>query len=116
MSEISARLVHGFRGETVVLLSMDDYGLDRFRSVLTQVGMSLSTLTHGRTVHEFAMKDGDSEIVLLDGWVKWLFAPSKLVEVIEKLDAMKEACGPCHQYVDISTPARVLVLSLNEYV
>lgn len=116
MSEIRAELTPGFKGETVVLLAMDSDGLDAFRSALARAGAKPSQLTHSGTIHEFAIEDGDPAVELQAGHVKWRFAQSKLAEVIEKLDAMKETPGPCHHYVDISSPAETLVLSRDEYV
>ena len=116
MSEIRVELAPEFKGETVVLLVMDSDGLDAFRSALARAGQKPSQLTHAGTIHEFAIEDGNAEVELQAGQVNWRFAQSKLAEVIEKLDAMKEAPGPCHHYVDISSPAETLVLSRDEYV
>ena len=119
MSEIRVELAPEFKGETVVLLVMDSDGLDAFRSALARAGQKqqgASQLTHAGTIHEFAIEDGNAEVELQAGRVNWRFTPSKLAEVIEKLDAMKEAPGPCHHYVDISSPAETLVLSRDEYV
>lgn len=119
MSEIRVELATEFKGETVVLLAMDRDGLDAFRSALARAGQkqqASSQLTHGGTIHEFAVEDGNAEVELQTGRVNWRFARSKLDEVIEKLDAMRAAPGPCHHYVDISSPAETLVLSRDEYV
>jgi hypothetical protein len=116
MSEIRVERAPEFKGETVILLAMDSDGLDAFRSALARAGQQPSQLTHAGTIHEFAIEDGNAEVELQAGHVTWRFARSKLTEVIEKLDAMKEAAGPCHHYVDISSPAETLVLSRDEYV
>ena len=116
MSEIRAELVPDFRGETVVLLAMDSDGLDAFRSALARAAQQPSQLTHDGTIHEFAIEDGNAVVELQAGHVTWRFARSKLAEVVEKLDAMKAAPGPCHHYVYISSPAETLVLSRDEYV
>jgi hypothetical protein len=116
MSEICVELAPEFKGETVVLLTMDSDGLDAFRSALAKAGQQPSQLIHAGTIHEFAIEDGNAEVELQAQHVTWRFTRSKLAEVIEKLDAMREAPGPCHHYVDISSPVGTLVLSRDEYV
>ncbi len=116
MSEIRVELATEFKGETVVLLAMDSDGLGTFRSALAQTGKKPSKLFHAGMIHEFALTDGNSEVELQAGHVKWCLAQSKLDELIEKLSAMEKAPGPCHHYVDISRPAETLVLSRDEYV
>lgn len=119
MSEIRIELATEFKGATVVLLTMDTDGLDVLRAAL---GSSLlksqgfSRLVHAGTTHEFALGGAGIEIKLQPGRVTWHFPEAKLAEVLEKLDAMRAAPGPCHHYVDISDPAKTLVLSRDEYL
>lgn len=49
-----------------------------------------------------------------DDYVVWRLDPDITDEVLGKLAGMR-GNGPCHNYVDISTPADTLVLSLEEY-
>jgi hypothetical protein len=104
----------------VVLLAMDEGGLDVFRSAVSEAIQkeqgSSSQLMHGGATHIFAIEDGKADVELQKGHATWRFSPSKLAEVLEKLDAMKASLGPCHHYVDISSPAETLVLSCDEYV
>ena len=120
MSEIRVELAPEFRGETVVLLAMDEGGLDVFRSavakaVQTEQGSS-SQLNHAGATHIFAIEDDKANVELEKGRATWRFSLSKLAEVVEKLDAMKASPGPCHHYVDIASPVGTLVLSRDEYV
>lgn len=120
MSEIRVEIAPEFKGETVVLLAMDEDGLDAFRSaVATAVQKeqgSSSQLMHAASTHIFAIENGSADIELQKRHVTWRFSPAKLAEVLEKLDAMKASAGPCHHYVDISSPTETLVLSRDEYV
>jgi hypothetical protein len=120
MSEIRVELAPEFKGETVVLLAMDGSGLDAFISAATEAfqkgpGAS-SQLKDTGANHVFVIEDGRADVELQKGSTTWRFSPSKLGEVLEKLEAMKASPGPCHHYVDISSPAETLVLSRDEYV
>lgn len=119
MSEIRVELAPEFKGDTVVLLAMDTGGLDDFRATVAQAIQkahgSLQVM-HADVTHVFAIEDGKTDVELKQRHVTWRFSPLKLTEVLEKLDAMKVSPGPCHHYVDISSPAETLVLSRDEYV
>jgi hypothetical protein len=41
---------------------------------------------------------------------------AKAVEIVEDLTVMRDSDGPGHNYVDISSPTKTLVLSRDEYV
>ena len=73
-------------------------------------------MMHAGATHIFAIQDGRADVELQKGCATWRFSPSKLAEVLEKLDAMKASPGPCHHYVDVSSPAETLVLSRDAYV
>jgi hypothetical protein len=73
-------------------------------------------MMHAGSTHIFAIQDGRADVELQKGLATWRFSPSKLAEVLEKLDAMKASPGPCHHYVDVSSPAETLVLSRDAYV
>jgi hypothetical protein len=119
MSTIRVELASEFKGETVVLLSMDKGGLDDFTATVAQVVQmahgSLQVM-HVDVTHVFVVEDGKAAVELKPRHVTWRFSPSKLAEVLEKLDAMNMSPGPCHHYVDISSPVDTLVLSCDEYV
>ena len=120
MSEIRVELSSEFRGETVVLLAMDLDGLNAFTSAVAEAiqkeeGTS-SQLSRTDATHVFAIENGKADVELQSGLTTWRFSPSKLAEVLQKLNAMKASLGPCHQYVDISSPTETLVLSSDEYI
>jgi hypothetical protein len=119
MSEVRLELVPEFKGDTVVLMAMDKSGLDDFRAAVAQAihkaHGSLQVMI-AEVTHVFAIEGGKTDIELKQRHVTWRFSPSKLTEVLEKLDAMKASPGPCHHYVDILSPAETLVLSRDEYV
>ena len=46
----------------------------------------------------------------------WHLDGAKAHEIIELLTEMSKRPGRGHHYVDLSTPARTLVISLDEYV
>lgn len=120
MSEIRVELAPEFKGETVVLLAMDGGGLNAFTSAVAEAIQkkpgSSSHLGHAGATHVFAVEDDKADVELQPGCTTWRFSPSKLAEVLEKLEAMKASPGPCHHYVDISSPVETLVLSRDEYV
>jgi hypothetical protein len=120
MSEIRVELAPEFKGETVVLLAMDGGGLAAFISAVAEAiqgrARTSSQLRHAGAIHLFAVEDGKADVELQKAHITWRFSPSKLAEVLEKLEAMKASPGPCHQYVDIASPAETLVLSRDEYV
>lgn len=116
MSEIRVELAPEFKGETVVLLAMDASGLDAFISAVAQAIQKGSGAPYASATHVFAIEDGRADVELQKGSTTWRFSPSKLAEVLEKLEAMKASPGPCHHYVDISSPVETLVLSRDEYV
>lgn len=120
MSKIRIQLASEFRGEAVVLLAMDQGGLNEFSSAVSEaiqgrLGYS-SQLRHADGNHVFALKDHTADIDLQPCCTTWRFSTSKLAEVLEKLNAMKSSPGPCHHYVDIASPTETLVLSRDEYV
>jgi len=68
--------------------------------------------------HEFLVQAGAADIELHDDHVVWRLDRAKMIEIIEKLTAMRNhGPGPGHHYVDdMSTPTQTLVLSRDEYV
>lgn len=106
-------------GDDVVLLAMDSAGLDTFTTALNHAAQQGSSrLDHGGMVHEFRVQAGAADIDLHDDHVAWRLDHAKILEIIEKLTAMRNhGPGGCHHYVDdMSTPTPTLVLSRDEYV
>ena len=119
MSEIRVELAPEFKGDTVVLLAMDKGGLDDFSATVAQAIQTVYgalQVMHADVTHVFSIEDGKADVELKPRHVTWRFSPSKLAEVLEKLNAMKVSPGPCHHYVDISSPAETLVLSCDGYL
>jgi hypothetical protein len=74
-------------------------------------------LAHGGTIHQFLIEPGAADIEFHDGTVVWRFDHAKTAEIIELLTEITESANTAgHHYVDISTPAKTLVLSHNEYL
>jgi hypothetical protein len=104
-------------GDDVVLLAMDGAGVATFTDALNDaVRLGSSRLEHGGVMHEFVMQAGAADIEMSEARVVWRLDRTKAVEILDDLTAIKEADGPGHNYVDISTPTTTLVLSRDEYV
>jgi hypothetical protein len=105
-------------GHDAVLAAMNASGLEAFTAALSRAReQGVSRLdTEGR-VHTFRLEAGAADVELSDDdddRVEWRLSPETIDEMIDKLAGMRDN-GPCHNYIDISTPAETLVLSLDEY-
>ena len=118
MTIIRVELLPDFMwGDDVVLLAMDGAGVATFADALNDaVRLGSSRLEHGGVMHEFVMQAGAADIEMGEDRVVWRLDPTKAVEIVDDLTAMRDADGPGHNYVDISTPTTTLVLSRDEYV
>jgi hypothetical protein len=104
-------------GDDVVLLAMDGAGVATFADALNDaVRLGSSRLEHGGVTHEFVMQAGAADIEMGEDRVVWRLDRTKAVEIVDDLTAIRDADGPGHNYVDISTPTTTLVLSRDEYV
>lgn len=103
-------------GEDAVLLAMDTAGVAAFLASLTQaVQQGASRLDHGATIHQFLIEAGAADIEFDNDDVVWRLDHAKAAEIIELLTDMSQRPGAGHYYVDISAPAKTLVISLDEY-
>ncbi len=115
LSEIRVETVADFKGGEVLLLTLDRTGLKAFLSVLKDVDSQPSELIFAEWTHEFQLENEGAEVKIEHKRVRWLFSRDKFDEVIEKLRSMQDTDVPCHHYVDIDSPASVLMLSCDEY-
>ncbi|MEM6107283.1 hypothetical protein AAHS21_13575 [Mycobacterium sp. 050272] len=69
------------------------------------------------TIHEFLSEGSASDIEFHDDddTAVWRIGDANAQEIIELLTDMRQNLGMGHYYVDVSTPVRTLVISLNEY-
>jgi len=103
-------------GEDAVLLAMDTAGLDALTAALEQTRKHGAwRLEHQQHTHHLRVQAGAADLELHDDRTEWQLDPARITEMTDKLAAMRNSAGPCHHYVDISTPADTLVLSLGEY-
>jgi hypothetical protein len=119
VSVVHAELVEGVSGlwPREVLLAMDDAGVGDVLATVRQAAEQGSAgLDHGATSHQFLIEPGAADVELHDGSVVWRLDAAVAAEIIELLTAMHGRSDPGHHYVDISTPAQVLVLSRNEHL
>ena len=118
MSIIRFDVRPNFRGETVLLLSMDSAGLTLFEEKIRSLGSAKQAVHFSAGNQEYILTIGDehAKIVRNDNSTTWFLTPEKKKEIADKLEAMEEAGQPCHQYVDQLDPDGPLVISLNEYV
>ena len=95
---------------------MDSAGVDEVLAAVTRAARQGSAqLDHGATVHQFIIQAGAADIEFGEGTVVWRLGSTGASEIIELLTEMHDHPGSGHHYVDISKPADILVLSLNEY-
>jgi hypothetical protein len=117
MNEIRVKHVHDFKDDDVVLLAMDGAGLETFLAALTAARQRGSgRLQRRRRVHEFVIAAGAADIELADDRVVWRLDDGVAAEIITELTGMGRSDHPCHQYIDIVSPAPTLVLSRDEYL
>lgn len=118
VSVIHAELVEGFYfGDDAVLLAMDTAGVNTVLAAVTQAAQQGSArLEHGPTIHQFVVEQGAADIKFHEGAVVWRLDAALAAEVIGLLTELHEPPSAGHHYVDISTPAKMLVLSRNEYL
>ncbi|WP_101948028.1 hypothetical protein [Mycobacterium sp. 3519A] len=117
MTIIRAELASEFRGEAVVLLAMDGTGVSTFLTALkTAEQQGAFELEHGGITHQFVIQDDSADVELRDERMVWRLNQIKAAEIIDDLTVLNNNDGPCHDYVDISSPTDTLVLSRDEYV
>jgi hypothetical protein len=120
MTLVRAGLAEGFYfGEDAVLLALDTEGVNAFLAALIQGEREgASPLEVEGTTHQFFIEGDASDIEFHDedDRVVWRLSGAKGQEVRELLADMSQHPGRGHHYVDISAPARTLVISLDEYV
>lgn len=118
MNIIRVELLTEFMSDDdVVLLAMDAAGVATFADALNDaVRVGSSRLEHGGVVHDFVIQAGAADIEMGEDHAVWRLDRTKAVEIVDALTAMRDADGPGHNYVDISTPTTTLVLSRDEYV
>jgi len=117
MNEIRVKHVPDFKNEDVVLLAMDGAGLETFLAALTLAERHGSAqLQHRTRLHDFVTEAGAAGIELADDRVVWRLDHGVAVEIITELTGMARSNHPCHQYIDIVSPAPTLVLSRDEYL
>lgn len=103
-------------GDDVVLLAMDGDGSELFGAALKRAGPQEEWRVEfdGRT-HHFRVQSGAANVGLRGDRVEWCLDIVVIADMVAKLAAMRESGRPSHHYVDISTPADTLVLSVDEY-
>lgn len=106
-------------GEDAVLAAMNATGLEALSAALRDAQVQqVSHMTCDGRIHTFQSHVGAADIYLhdnCDDHVLWRLDPTTIQEMIGMLTGMK-GNGLCHNYVDITTPASTLVLSLDEYL
>jgi hypothetical protein len=101
----------------VGLLVMDDAGVTIFVTALRSAAQrGASQLEHGGVTRRFVIQEGAADIELGEDRVVWRLDHAKAVEIVEGLAVMSGSDRPGHNYVEISTPTKTLVLSRDEYV
>lgn len=108
-----------YYGDDAVLAAMNPAGLDALTAALHEaLDQQVSHLHTGGRTHTLQSQAGANDIYLHDNrddHVLWRLDPTTIQEIIDKLDGMNGK-GLCHNYVDITTPAETLVLSVDEYL
>ena len=118
MTFVRAGLAPNFYfGRDAVLLAMDNAGINPFLGALIQAQQQESArLNLDGMSHQFVIEPGAADVEFHDGEAVWRLDHAKAAEIIELLTDMSQHPGAGHYYVDISAPAKTLVISLDEYV
>lgn len=118
MTGIRVEAVSEFRGETVVLVAMDAAGLEELAAAMIRAARHESAqLSCNGIQHHIIVRPGGADVDLGDAVVRWSLDRAKVVQIIEKLNALGAAGRPGHHYVDdFGSPAGTLVLSVDEYL
>jgi hypothetical protein len=117
MNIIRAELASEFRGEDVVLLAMDGARVTTFLTAPRDAGQRrASQLKHDGITHQFVIQVGADDVELGENRVVCRPDHAKAAEIVEDLTVMSKDDRPGHNYVDIASPTKTLVLSRDEYV
>ena len=103
--------------DDAVLVALDLNEIEELAGVMRQAIGSRSPiiLRIGQQTHVLMAEERGGAIELRDGNVTWRLSGERMEEIASKLEAMKANRGPCHDYVDITEPASILILSRDEY-
>jgi len=108
-----------YMGDDAVLAAMNGPGLEAFTAALTHAReRGVARLDCTGKIHTIRLQAGAADIALqddLDDHVEWRLDHATVDEMIGKLTVMSGK-GLCHNYIDIVTPADLLVVSLDEYL
>lgn len=118
MTQLRVEILESFKGETVLLVAVDGDGLNRLIEALlaaVQLGFETMQLPDAALAHTFSVEGDGADVELSPTGVAWRCSRPKFIELLEKLKAMKTLGKPCHHYIDISRPVKMLVLSRDEY-
>ena len=103
-------------GDDVVLVALDGAGLDAFVVALDEADHRGDWRVElDERTHLLRVEAGAADVGLHDDRVEWRLDRAIIVDMVDKLAAMRQAGGPSHHYVDIAEPVGTLVLSLDEY-
>jgi hypothetical protein len=118
LNNIRVELADQFRGETVVLLTLNDMGAKMLRKTLEQAKKQPRwpvTLKYLEGNLIISVIQGQSTFEFTDNLVYWRLPIRKISEINTKLDSLISSSSPSHHYVDIAAPVGTLVISKNEY-
>lgn len=123
MSIIRANFLPEFHfGDDAVLLALDGSGVDQFHAAVVSAEQQGSAiLAHGGVTHEILVEPGAADIDLRPTRVVWRLDGAKAAEIATGLTALGAGTAgdpprSGHVYVDLSSPAKTLVVSRDEYV
>jgi len=119
MAVIRVKMIPEFYyGDDALLLAADREGLEAFERALSDAAnnenVSTQFISDG-VIHEFAVEGDEARVECHEGRVAWHVSAEKLSEILEKVSVLKAANHPSHHYVDIDSPAKTLILSVDEY-
>ncbi len=96
---------------------MDNAGVDPFLAALIEARQQGSSRRDvDRMNHRFVIEPGAADVKFHDDEAVWRLDHAKAAEIIELLRDMRQHPAAGHHYVDISAPAKTLVISLDEHV
>ncbi|MEQ1883689.1 MAG: hypothetical protein ABL967_01410 [Bryobacteraceae bacterium] len=114
MAQLTITYVAKFKDGPVVLATMDHAGAQLLKDAFVRCRTTrLCRFSCNTVVHTVQIEEQPATITIGNDTVQWRLSLSILQEIIDDLDSMMDGKG--HHYVNITSLADTLVLSVNEY-
>jgi hypothetical protein len=104
-------------GDAVVLVGADRDGMSTFQCAVRSAHEDgAASFEFDAIKHSVVRQDDAADIELGSQTVVWRFDDAKLVEMLNLIEPLVDIIKPAHNYFDdLSSPAEILILSVDEY-